>query len=154
MTIILDIDGVMVTTPAWKQSEFLEDGFLKFNDLAATNLSKLIVETNASIILATTHRINYTELEWKILLKNRGITTESISKINNCTSIQNMRDRATEIKEWVDKYGDTEKYVIIDDDSSINKLAADIKAKWVMTKSLIGFDNEAYENAKRILSVT
>ena len=154
MTILLDIDGVMVTTPSWKPSEFLEDGFLKFNDQAAKNLSMLLVDTGASIILATTHRINYSESEWKILLANRGIHTANVSKINECNSIQTMLDRGTEIKQWVDKNGDKEKYVIIDDDSSIDKLSLEIKAKWVKTKSLIGFDNEALANARLILSGT
>jgi HAD domain in Swiss Army Knife RNA repair proteins len=59
MTILLDIDGVLVTTPSWRTTEILSDGFMKFNEAAVTNLRRLITETNADIILTTTHRITY-----------------------------------------------------------------------------------------------
>ena len=149
--ILLDIDGVMVTTPSWRSPEFLEDGFLKFNEASVRNLSRLITETNASIILTTTHRINYSESEWVTLLSNRGISSVSISKINDCSSIKDMSDRSTEIEEWVDRNNEY-RYIIIDDDSSINRLSSNIKSNWVMVKSLIGFDGESYEKAIRIIN--
>lgn len=153
MKILLDIDGVMVTTPSWKSTEMHEDGFMKFNVIAANNLSKLVSETNASIILTTTHRISYSESEWKQILFRRGINVSDISKINNCTTIQSMLNRGTEIKEWVDNQKSEELFVIIDDDSSISNLNESIKAKWVKTSSLIGFNNEALENARRVLKI-
>ncbi len=59
MTILLDIDGVLETTPPWKHPEMLDDGFMKLNENALKNLSILHKKTNASIVLTTTHRINY-----------------------------------------------------------------------------------------------
>ena len=32
MILLLDIDGVLETSPSWKQPEFLEDKFYKFNE--------------------------------------------------------------------------------------------------------------------------
>ncbi len=61
-----------------------------------------------------------------------------------------MSDRATEIKEWVDKH-ENEHFVIIDDDISINSLPPEIKDKCVLTKPMIGLDEEATENAFNIL---
>ncbi|MDP1801500.1 MAG: HAD domain-containing protein [Bacteroidota bacterium] len=151
MKILLDIDGVMVTTPAWKKAEIHEDGFLMFNSTAADNLSRLIAETNASIILTTTHRISFSDNDWQQILERRGIKVSNVSKINNCSTIQEMPDRATEIKQWVDNKMDNEPFVIIDDDSSLNGLPLNIKAKWVKTSSLIGFDKESADTAKLIL---
>src|SRR5437773_605971 len=102
MTILLDIDGVLVTTPAWRDVEHLSDGFLKFNERAASNLSKIIDTTNAAIVLTTTHRINYSVDQWKELLQTRGIYPSSITKLNDLTTLSDMADRAKEIKEWVD----------------------------------------------------
>src|SRR5688572_2590645 len=143
MTILLDIDGVLVTTPAWRRAEIHIDGFLKFDEKAAKNLAKLISETNAGIILTSTHRINYSIDEWERIFNTRGIHPSSISKLNDITTLNNMPDRASEIKEWVDKQVNPQLYVIIDDDLSLNNLPATIKRRCVLTKPMIGLDNEA-----------
>ena len=150
MTILLDIDGVLVTTPSWKPTEQLSDGFMKFNEKATKNLNTLFEETNASIVLTTTHRINFDEDKWKEIFKMRGLDFAKISKLNDKTQISELLDRATEIKEWVEKSGYDENYIIIDDDLSINGLSENIKERWVMTKPLLGFDNEAMEKALSI----
>ena len=144
MTILLDIDGVLVTTPSWRATEHLPDGFLKFNEKAASNLSRIIDKTNAGIVLTTTHRISYSVDKWKELLQTRGIFPSSITKLNDLTTLSDMADRATEIKEWVDKQS-------IDDDLSINSLPTSIKEKFVLTKPMIGLDEEATLQAIKIL---
>jgi 16S rRNA C1402 (ribose-2'-O) methylase RsmI len=151
MTILLDIDGVLVTTPSWRNTEILADGFMKFNEKAATNLQRIIIETEADIILTTTHRINYSIDTWKDVFKQRDILTNSISKLNDKTSIQAMSHRATEIKEWFDNGGYKHNFVIIDDDLSLNSLPAVLKAKCVITRPLIELDEEATNNALKIL---
>ena len=60
-------------------------------------------------------------------------------------------NRATEIKEWVEIFGENENYLIIDDDLSINGLSENIKERCVMTKPLIGFDTSCLENSLSIL---
>lgn len=151
MIILLDIDGVLVTTPSWKPSEISSDGFLSFNERAAKNLARLVDETNAAIVLTTTHRINYSIEQWKTLLHTRGINPASISKINNIEQLAAMPDRATEIKNWIDNNLDVNSFVVIDDDTSINRLPEFIKRKCVITKSMIGLDDEATVQALRIL---
>jgi len=143
MTILLDIDGVLVTTPSWQKPEFLPDGFMKFNDKSVKNLAFILDKTKASIVLTTTHRVYHSIDNWKTLLANRGIVSSEITIINNKTSLADFADRATEIKEWVDLYGDNNKYVIIDDDSSLQDLPMAIKRNWVKTNPLIGLDDEA-----------
>jgi len=151
MTILLDIDGVLVTTPSWRTTELLSDGFLKFNEKAAKNLASILERTQAAIVLTTTHRINYSITEWKELLQSRGIYPSAISKLNDVSSLGEMANRATEINEWVEKQKGSEKFVVIDDDLSINDLPPYIKEKCVQTKPLIGLDDEATEKALNIL---
>jgi hypothetical protein len=150
--ILLDIDGVLEITPSWRQVELLADGFMKLNAAALENLSILQEKTNASIVLTSTHRINYDEARWKIIFKTRGFEVESISKLNDKTEIAQLLDRATEIKEWVESKGKNQNYVIIDDDLSLNTLPNNIKERWVPTKAHIGFDKEALEKALQILT--
>lgn len=151
MTILLDIDGVLITTPPWRTVEQHPDGFLKFNSKAEKNLIRLVSETNASIVLTTTHRITYSTEKWKEIFNNRGIPVQTIEKVNMRQIIDISVDRGMEIKEWVDKFGTGKQFVIIDDDLSINALPPDIKAKWVMTKSMVGLDEECTDIAIRIL---
>ena len=153
MTILLDIDGVLVTTPSWKQVEQLADGFMKFSEVAVANLATLYKETNASIVLTTTHRINYSESQWKEIFKLRGLNFETISKLNDKTEISQLLDRATEIKEWTKSNPVDTNYVIIDDDLSINSLDDSIKERWVATKPLIGFDRDSKDKALQILKI-
>jgi rubrerythrin len=152
MTILLDIDGVLVTTPSWQPTEQLSDGFMKFNQAAVENLAIVYKETNASIVLTTTHRINFDEAKWKDIFRTRGLNFQTITKLNNKTKIDQLADRATEIREWVEQNGQKENYVIIDDDSSLNGLTDDIKERWVSTKQLIGFDKDAKVKTLNILT--
>lgn len=153
MTILLDIDGVLETTPAWRRTESLSDGFMKFNEHALKNFSILYERTNAAIVLTTTHRIKYDLAQWKEIFKMRGLNFETISKLNDKTEISQLLDRGTEIKEWVESKGKNENYVIIDDDLSIHGLPDNIKERWVSTKPLIGFDKESLEKALLILTI-
>lgn len=153
MIILLDIDGVLETTPSWRRAEIDTDGFMKLNENALENLSILHKKTNASIVLTTSHRINYDETKWKEIFRLRGLNFDSISKLNSKTEISQLLDRGSEIKEWVEKKGQGHNYVIIDDDQSINALPEYIKERWVATRPSIGFDKEALEKALLILTV-
>ena len=117
--ILLDIDGVLVTTPPWRPAEIQEDGFMIFNMRAAANLSTLITETKASIVLTTSHRISYSNDEWKDIFLRRGITVSAIAKVNGCSSLQDMGNRGFEIEQWVAQQGSQEVFVIIDDDRQL-----------------------------------
>ncbi len=153
MIILLDIDGVLETTPPWRKVETDSDGFMKLNENALKNLSILYKKTNASIVLTTTHRVNYNLDDWKGIFERRGIIFEKISKLNDKTKLNELLDRGTEIKEWAERQTENLNYIIIDDDSSINSLSNDLKEKWIQTKPHIGFDEEALEKALFILTI-
>ncbi|MBO2012552.1 HAD domain-containing protein [Hymenobacter negativus] len=151
MVILLDIDGVLVTTPVWRVVELEPDGFMKFNEKAAKNLARIIDETDASIVLTTSHRINYSLEEWKVLLNTRGIIPSSIEKVNDSSVLNHNQDRGREIEDWVSRGGYEKNYVIIDDDLSINELPAEIKSRFVQTMPMIGLDEDATVKALAIL---
>lgn len=152
MTILLAIDGVLITTPPGQNTALLEDGFPPFDEGAAANLQKLIAETSAAIVLTTMQRIEYKPEEWKAIFQTRGVTIPELSFINDRSSISIMPERVVEIEEWVAKYGNEDAYVIIEDDASLHDLPEGIKSKWVMVKPMLGLDNEALATALNILT--
>jgi sugar-specific transcriptional regulator TrmB len=151
MVILLDIDGVLVTAPSWKKVESGPDGFMLLNKQSAENLAFILSKTNASVILTTTHRISFDLKKWIEIFASRGLNIQAISKINDKQVLDEMSDRGTEIKEWVDKEGHQQNYVIIDDDTSIYSLPSSIKDRWVAIKPFIGIDEEAKQRVLAIL---
>ncbi len=148
MKILLDIDGVMVTTPSWRSGEILSDGFSVFNPIAVSNLNRIITETNATIILTSSHKLNYSIEEWINIFNKRGVKISSIQRLE--TNSLNIR-RIIEIINWFSS-NKNEKFVIIDDDTSLNDLTSYIKNRCVITKQLIGLSVDDATKAIDILT--
>lgn len=119
---------------------------MRFNPTAARNLARILEATHASLVLTTTHRIRYSVRAWADLFAARGIHPASIAKVNDLTELSTIPDRATEVAEWVAKYGQQEAYIVIDDDLSLNGLPLSIRSRCVLTKPLLGLSDEATEN--------
>jgi recombinational DNA repair ATPase RecF len=68
-TILLDLDGVMIKNKSWEPVKLLDDGFCAFDETATRNLNRLISETNARIVLTTTHKVKYNVSEWNDIFK-------------------------------------------------------------------------------------
>jgi FMN phosphatase YigB (HAD superfamily) len=151
VTVLLDIDGVLVTTPAWKVVEQHADGFMQFNERAADNLAKLLDKTQAAVVLITTHRISYSEDDWITIFRKRNINASTITKINKAAKLEDIRSRAEEIEAWVLAQADPISYVIIDDDLSLNALPEHIKRRCILTKPMIGIDQSIVDRAMCIL---
>ena len=146
MLIILDIDGVMVTTPPWERQEIMADGFPRFSDSAVESLSRILSETGASIVLSTSHQSKFNITEWKEIFKNRGVDVSSIQ----VTGALGGRSRKDEIMTWLNTHYH-ENIVIIDDDKSLNDLPTDIKEKCIIISPLIGLADTDASEAIRIL---
>ncbi|MDQ2771874.1 MAG: HAD domain-containing protein [Bacteroidota bacterium] len=151
MIILLDFDGVLITTPGWKPVEQHADGFLKFNPVATRNLIRLTEATLAAFVLTTTHRISYSASEWQAIFNGRGIFPSAISKINAAASVAEVSGRASEIAAWVATQVAGINYVVLDDDLSLNGLPEFIKRRCVLTKPLIGLDADSTEKALSLL---
>jgi hypothetical protein len=151
MVILLDLDGVLITTPPWRAVETEPDGFFKFNERATENLAAILLATNAAVVLTTSHRINYSLAQWKAFFTARGLVPAAIAKVNERTSLPPPGSRAAEIAAWVAQPGAPAKYVVLDDDLSLHGLPAAIKSRCVFTKPLLGLDADATRQALHIL---
>ncbi|MCI0922550.1 HAD domain-containing protein [Sphingobacterium rhinopitheci] len=140
MIFFLDIDGVMVHANPHKQVEIEEDGFYKFNSLAVSIINAAISKKKDEIVLSTSHRFKYDVLKWKEIFKSRGIAVNKISIIENNNEFNVKRlTRRCEIEQWIEyKQLDTDDFVIIDDDKSLNDLPQYIKDRLVLTSSYRG----------------
>jgi len=145
MLILLDIDGVMVTTPSWKQPIMLDDNFPDFNKESVKNLNDILNQTKSTVVLTTSHKSKYTLDEWSLIFSKRGIEC-NLQKLNN----QPSTNRYDEIIDWFETYGENN-FVIIDDDKQLNKLPNNIKCKLVSTDLMIGLNSEVKETVINIL---
>lgn len=148
MLILLDIDGVMVPASAWKRPEFLNDGFPAFNNRATEALQKIISETSATLLLTTSHKSNYSISEWNAIFKLRGIIVTKIERLEGNSLNTNRKD---EILNWFSSTNSKEKFVIIDDDKSLNALPSNLKEKLVLTSPLVGLTMDMAFDAIAIL---
>ncbi|WP_298907450.1 HAD domain-containing protein [Psychrobacter maritimus] len=150
MKILLDFDGVMITTPTWQKVDHLEDGFMAFNESCVENLARVLAITQADIVLTTTHRIHYNEKEWQQIFYTREIIADRISKVNQARTFTDLSIRCLEVLEWVTA-NPNENYVIIDDDKSLRDLPIEIKVRWVETQFHQGLTEECSKQALNIL---
>jgi hypothetical protein len=149
MLILLDIDGVMVPANSWKKPEFHDDGFPMFSAKSVQALQKIISETNANVLLTTSHKSSYTLAQWRKIFSSRGISANKIDKLPHNHS---NADRKAEILNWYRlKHKPNEHFVIIDDDKSLNSLPDNIKENLVLTSSLVGLTDEIADSAISIL---
>ena len=149
MLILLDIDGVMLPANSWKKPEFLDDGFPMFNSRSVKALQKIISETDASLLLTTSHKAKYNISQWHNIFKLRGINAKHIDRLSS-DSLQSSRK--DEILTWYTaEHSPSEKFVIIDDDKLLNQLPGNIKDNLVLTSPSVGLTEELAENAIAIL---
>lgn len=151
MVILLDLDGVLITTPAWRAVETEPDGFFKFNAQATANLATILAATNAAVVLTTSHRINYSLAQWTAFFATRGLVPAAITKVNDRTTLPPPGARADEIAAWLAQPSAPANYVVLDDDLSLHGLPPALKNRCVITKPLLGLDADATRQALHIL---
>ena len=144
MMLLLDIDGVMVPAKGWLSLPIAEDGFVKFTDKAILNLKRIIYETNAAIVLTTSHRSRYSVPQWKDIFSLRGIEA-LIFKLED-SKLSKKEDILKFIKD-----NQPENYVIVDDDTFLNDLPKTIKERLVLTRPMIGLNEEITDSILKLL---
>jgi hypothetical protein len=150
MLILLDIDGVMVPASIWKKPEFLNDGFPIFSNRAVRALQKIISETDANILLTTSHKSKYNDRQWREIFQSRGINANRIDQLPDNYSMLNRKD---EILSWRRaNQNSAESFVVIDDDKLLNDLPPDIKANLVLTSPSVGLTDDLANEAIAILN--
>ena len=149
MLILLDVDGVLIPANSWKKLEFMEDGFPMFNSRSVKALQRILSETNASILLTTSHKTKYNVSQWRYLLKSRGIKSKKIQRLGTNSLLVSRKD---EIVDWyTKKHVPNEEFVIIDDDKMLNGLPENIKNNLILTSPSIGLTDDLADEAIHIL---
>ena len=145
--ILLDFDGVMIPSKPWKPVPLMGDGFYEFNTSAIYNLNQIVKETGAEIILITSHKTSYPNSEWIKMFESRNILG-SVSRLSDDLI---HSKRINEVLNWCDT-NKTDKFVILDDDKSLNDLPSTIKNHLVLCDSGVGLTGEKTELAIKILN--
>ena len=147
-TLILDLDGVLITTPSWKADDIHSDGYSDFNQSCVVNLNKLLLVEKFEIWLSSTRRTVKTLKEFNKIFSNRNINNPIKGFLPVYSSAKNRKE---EIELFITQEK-IKKYLIIDDDKSLNGLENDIKSKLIITEFMKGFNNEKYLQATQLLS--
>ncbi len=145
--LILDLDGVLITTSPWKADEIAADGYSEFNAKCVQNLNSLLQEYKFEIWLSSTRRTVKTVDEFNTIFQNRNI-------INSISGFLPKCEECNSRKEEVEKFileNELSDYLILDDDKSLNALPSNMKHKLVSTELLKGFTTERLEYALSIL---
>ncbi len=136
--LILDLDGVLITTPMWKADEMDSDGYSKFNQSCIDNLNTLLSLDDFDIWLSSTRRTVKSIEEFNTIFINRNIT----KPIKGFLPVyENCNNRKEEILKFLEEFK-PQNYLIIDDDKSLNDLDEITKEKLVLTELMKGFNQE------------
>lgn len=139
--ILLDLDGVLITTPHWKKDDIHIDGYSAFNSHTVHYLNNLLSICNAELWLISARREGKTLEELNLIFKNRNINKQ----IDGIVPVYfEYILRIEEFKDFI-KDESIKNYLLIDDDSSLDGL--EDKTFWVKTHPLIGFNEEKFNEA-------
>jgi|694.fasta_scaffold138141_1 hypothetical protein len=138
MTLLLDIDGVMVPAKSWEKPEILDDQFMNFSHQASIALQMIISKTNSNILLTTSHKDQFDLNEWINIFNRRNISVKNIDKLPRNIHLLNRKD---EILNWYNSNPGIQvrkDFIILDDDKSLNALPIFLKERLVLTNSMVG----------------
>jgi hypothetical protein len=142
--ILLDLDGVAIITPPWKQDEIGDDNFSLFNSSIVENLNDFFYSVDAEIWLISDRRKSFTLEQMNSLFKKRGLKKE----LSGLVSVyENGITRFEELNRFLQEKP-IKNFLIIDDDASLENMAKEQKSFLVKTSPLIGFNQEKLIEAK------
>ncbi len=134
----------MVPANSWRKPEILEDGFPEFSSNAAKSLDRIISSSSADIVLTTSHKYKYSLKEWNNIFKRRNI---KVNKISRLPKNINHLNRKEELINWFNSKRINEKFIIIDDDKSLNGLPDFLKNKLIQTSGSVGLTDSLADEA-------
>ncbi|WMI68198.1 HAD domain-containing protein [Mangrovimonas sp. YM274] len=143
MYLVLDLDGVLITTPPWKPDQIASDGYSEFNKSCTENLNRLLTLVEFKIWLSSTRRTTKTLTEFNTLFKNRGIKTQITGFLPQYAECKNRKE---EILKFLTEFKISD-FLIIDDDKTLNGLENTIKNKLILTELTKGFNSEKLKEA-------
>jgi len=135
--ILLDLDGVLITTVPWESDKMHEDGYSDFNPVCVTNLNRILKDTGYDIVLSSMRRTKVDIDKMNEYFKDRGVDKEIIAYVPDY-SLEGLRfNRRSEIEKFLDEH-EPKNYLIIDDDKSLSGASEEIKDNWIQTYLMTG----------------
>ena len=131
--ILLDLDGVMITTKPWESDFILADDFAEFNPRAVTKLNQLLKETGYDIVLTSARRYVHDIDQMNEFFKTRGIEGQIIDYLP-LYDVNLRYSRFDEVMRFLQKHRPNN-YLMIDDDKSMSKFGFE---KLIQTDPMIG----------------
>lgn len=141
--LILDLDGVLITTSPWKPDIIDADNYSKFNASCIAHLNILLDFGKFDIWLSSSRRERHSLEKFNEIFKYRKIKQPIIGFLPPNTNFDN---RCTEISQWI-KNEQVQDYLILDDDKSLHEF--EHPKRLVLTKYMLGFNKEKLEEAKQ-----
>ena len=145
--LLLDLDGVLITTPSWRPEELETDGYSKFNASCIKNLNTLLERQDVEIWLSSTRRIKKTQKEFNSIFKLRNIAVPIKGFLPVC---KECHSRKEEIERFIGNRNPNT-FLILDDDKSLHGLSKQLKSRLVLTEFQLGFTQEKLRQAMQIL---
>jgi hypothetical protein len=149
VTILLDIDGVMVHAIPHKQPEMEVDGFYKFNPEAVECLKYIIKQYDkAKVVLTSSHRFKYKAREWYKIFYDRGVDLNITPTIMPEYGFKDDSDkRLGEVTRYLDENYEPKMcntLVILDDDKCLHKIDERYKYGLYVTDPYLGLSTDRY----------
>ena len=137
--ILLDLDGVLITTANWRADDIHEDGYSDFDDECVQKLNTLADETGYDIVLSSDRRRGVGIEKMNERFKARGVEKPIIAYVpdyNEGTDAVWL-NRRQEIEMFLEEFK-PDNYLILDDDKSLSGASEEIKSNWIQTYMSIG----------------
>jgi hypothetical protein len=147
--LLLDLDGVLITTPPWKADKMDSDGYSSFNNSCVDNMNKLLKTSSFEIWLSSSRRKHKSLEEFNTIFSNRGIMQSIhgfLPKYEYC------KNRKEELEQFLSER-EIVNYLIIDDDKSLHSLDNKFDGKVIHTLLQTGFNEEKLNEALKMLLI-
>lgn len=149
--VFLDFDGVLNGARHFSRvtSEELWRDESHFDRTCVRRVSSLVRETGSVIVVSSSWRHGRSTYELQQLLYHVGLSRACsvVGKTADFSTGRRDYERGDEIEHWVEKRGDVESFVILDDDTDMGNVAH----LHVQTDPKIGITNADVRRATRIL---
>ena len=136
--ILLDLDGVLITTVPWESDKMHEDGYSDFNSICVTNLNRILKDTGYNIVMSSTRR-RHTDIDkMNEYFKARGVDKEIVLYVPDYNvKGERFLTRREEIERFLEEH-QPKNYLILDDDKSLSGASEEIQSNWIQTYLMTG----------------
>jgi hypothetical protein len=150
LTIILDLDGVLITNLPTQPEVLHTDGYTDFNADCVANFNALVAEVEAEVWLISARRKGITLPEMQAIFNTSGIAAPIVGMVP--VYAEDMK-RSHEVIRFI-RENNLEHYIIIDDNRVLRQLPRIMKNRLVQTDFARGFDGGKLQEAKSMLGIT